>query len=139
MKSKAKLKEEKINKRLDSMTFKSKSWTKYSKDMAASIIQTRWKKYLAKKNGDDLQSVYSENQNPDNSRLGYTTGKPQAQKSAFYQADTARTDRVLLDVDVKDVDSKDSTKHGPKLSEGDLGSDDDGDIRNNKSILQRNI
>ena len=33
------------------MTVKSKAWTKYSKDMAATVIQTKWRKYWAIKNG----------------------------------------------------------------------------------------
>ena len=119
------------------MTFKSKSWTKYSKDMAATIIQRRFKRYLARKNGDDNQSVYSVSQ-LDHSRLKDPASKEPAKKSGFYQADTARTDRVLLDVDVEDVDSKVSINHKPQLSEGDLGSDDDGDVVK-KSVIMRNV
>jgi hypothetical protein len=44
------------------MTIKSKSWRNYSKDMAATIIQRKFKRYLNKKNGNDNESIYSASQ-----------------------------------------------------------------------------
>jgi hypothetical protein len=90
------------------MKIKSKSWTNYSKEMAATIIQTRWRKYCKKKNGLD-ESMYSvsvvSKYSKSNTRA-HETGVEKVKKksgaikkSAFYQPpDTARTDQVLIDI-----------------------------------------
>ena len=74
--------------------------------MAAMIIQTKWRKYWRKKNNVLSESMVSVSvvsyQQRGKERGGESANH---KKSSFYQPpDTARTDRVLIDIDIEDID-----------------------------------
>ena len=106
--------------------------------MAATIIQTRWRKYINRKNNpDDVCSINSR----DLSMHGNTarTCKKQHKKSAFANApDTARTDNMLLEFEDDINISKKSVSEGDHCSAIDE-IDEDGQNQMVKNVAERNV
>ena len=98
------------------MTVKSNSWTKYSKDMAASVIQTRWRKYWAIKNGlldESMDKLYgivrkktemNKIENAETLQLEINENNAYSPPDAPEAPETARTDQQLLDFGIEDDD-----------------------------------